>query len=123
MWFHYILADWEGTTTDVRVLYNALEYNIHPLEILHGKYYLNDVEYPNIVGLLSPCRYHLLEFNVSESKQIEKKKNCTTIDVHSCALLCYLGAARCVDAMRVRIRVRVRPRFLPKPHQIQTKFV
>ncbi|KAF3795965.1 hypothetical protein EJ110_NYTH02630 [Nymphaea thermarum] len=37
MWFHYILAGWEGRATDARVLYSALEDNLHPLKISHGK--------------------------------------------------------------------------------------
>ncbi|XP_031495953.1 uncharacterized protein LOC116261366 [Nymphaea colorata] len=77
MRFHYILAGWEGSATDARVLYSALEDNLHPLEISHGKYYLADAGYPNIVGLLTlyrRCRYHLSEFNVSGSRQIETEE-------------------------------------------------
>ena len=37
MRFHYILAGWEGSATDARVLYSALEDNLHPLEIPQGK--------------------------------------------------------------------------------------
>ncbi|KAF3772666.1 hypothetical protein EJ110_NYTH56877 [Nymphaea thermarum] len=49
MRFHYILAGWEGSATDARVLHSALEDNLHSLEIPH-------------------------EFNVSGSRQIETKE-------------------------------------------------
>ncbi|CAN6463016.1 unnamed protein product [Victoria cruziana] len=77
MRFHYVLADWEGSATDAKVLYSALDDKDHPLEIPEGKYYLADAGYPNIVGLLTPyrkCRYHLSEFNVPGARQIETKE-------------------------------------------------
>ncbi|KAF3773580.1 hypothetical protein EJ110_NYTH55031 [Nymphaea thermarum] len=52
MRFYYVLVGWKGSATDLRVLYR--------------KYYLGDVGYPNIRGLLTPYRghrYHLYEFN------------------------------------------------------------
>ncbi|KAF3773604.1 hypothetical protein EJ110_NYTH51880 [Nymphaea thermarum] len=64
--FHYVLAGWEGSATDSRVLYNALDHPIDPFVVPEGKYYLVDGDYPNIVGLLTPYqghRYHISEFN------------------------------------------------------------
>ncbi|KAF3783204.1 hypothetical protein EJ110_NYTH32561 [Nymphaea thermarum] len=49
MRFHFMLAGWKGSATNARVLYNALEDNLHPLEISH-------------------------KFNVSGSRQIETKE-------------------------------------------------
>ncbi|CAN6459809.1 unnamed protein product [Victoria cruziana] len=48
MHFHYVLAGWEGSATDSRVLYHALDIEVNPLIIPEGKYYLADGGYPNI---------------------------------------------------------------------------
>ncbi|KAF3784579.1 hypothetical protein EJ110_NYTH24131 [Nymphaea thermarum] len=40
--FHYVLAGWEGSATDSRVLYNALEHETDPFVVPEGKYYLAD---------------------------------------------------------------------------------
>ncbi|XP_049935002.1 protein ALP1-like isoform X2 [Nymphaea colorata] len=64
--FHYVLAGWEGSATDSRVLYNALGHPTDPFVVPEGKYYLADGGYPNIVGFLTPYRrhrYHLSEFD------------------------------------------------------------
>ncbi|KAF3788270.1 hypothetical protein EJ110_NYTH21252 [Nymphaea thermarum] len=64
--FHYILAGWEGSATDSRVLYSALDHETDPFVVPDGKYYLADGGYPNIQGLLTPYRghrYHMSEFS------------------------------------------------------------
>ncbi|KAF3787009.1 60S ribosomal protein L26-1 [Nymphaea thermarum] len=90
--FHYVLAGWEGSVTDSRVLYNALDYPTDPFVVpegmyfnqpvhyffkkrckcLHnvcsivGRYYLADGNYPNVVGFLTHYRghrYHMSEFD------------------------------------------------------------
>ncbi|XP_049931474.1 uncharacterized protein LOC126409606 [Nymphaea colorata] len=42
MRFHYVLAGWEDSATDSRVLYSALDSDVDPLVIPTGKYYLGD---------------------------------------------------------------------------------
>ncbi|KAF3781703.1 putative nuclease [Nymphaea thermarum] len=64
--FQYVLAGWEGSATDSRVLYNALDHPTDSFVVPEGKYYLADGGYPNIVGLLTPYRghrYHMSEFS------------------------------------------------------------
>ncbi|KAF3791346.1 hypothetical protein EJ110_NYTH14638 [Nymphaea thermarum] len=73
MRFHYVLAGWEGSATNSRVLYSALDSDVDPLVIPIGKYYLGDGGYPNIRGLLTPYqghRYHLSEFNGPGARRV-----------------------------------------------------
>ncbi|XP_023752843.2 protein ALP1-like isoform X2 [Lactuca sativa] len=59
--FIYVLAGWEGSATDSRVLRDAIS-RPHGLKIPHGTYYLCDVGYTNVEGFLTPYRgqrYHL----------------------------------------------------------------
>ncbi|XP_031503213.1 uncharacterized protein LOC116266228 [Nymphaea colorata] len=73
MRFHYVMAGWEGSAEDSRVLYSALDDNVDPLQIPEGKYYLADGDYPSIVGLITPyCghQYHMSELNASGSQPI-----------------------------------------------------
>ncbi|XP_024041812.1 uncharacterized protein LOC112098982 [Citrus clementina] len=55
MQFIYVLADWEGSAADGRVLHKALRKT-------NGYYYLVDARYANSLGFLAPYRgqrYHL----------------------------------------------------------------
>ncbi|KAF3787492.1 putative nuclease [Nymphaea thermarum] len=73
MRFHYVLAGWEGSATDSRVLYSALDNDVHPFVIPTGKYYLGDGGYLNIHGLLTPYRghrYYLSEFNAPGARRV-----------------------------------------------------
>ncbi|CAN6477266.1 unnamed protein product [Victoria cruziana] len=73
MRFHYVLAGWEGSTTDSRVLYSALGHISDPFVIPQGNYYLADGGYPNILSFLTPYRghrYHLSEFNLPSARTI-----------------------------------------------------
>uniref|UniRef100_A0A2N9HZJ8 DDE Tnp4 domain-containing protein n=1 Tax=Fagus sylvatica TaxID=28930 RepID=A0A2N9HZJ8_FAGSY len=63
--FCYVLAGWEGSAHDSRVLDDAL-HRSRGLKISEGKYYLGDAGYGNKIGILSPyrkVRYHLQEFS------------------------------------------------------------
>ncbi|KAF3785633.1 hypothetical protein EJ110_NYTH27101, partial [Nymphaea thermarum] len=77
MRFHYVFAGWEGSATDSRVLYSALDTEISPFVIPTGKYYLGDGGYPNIRGLLTPYRghrYHLSEFSAPGARRVTSKE-------------------------------------------------
>lgn len=63
--FTYVLAGWEGSAQDSRVLNDAFA-RPGEFSIPKGKYYLSDAEYGNKNGILSPyrsVRYHLKEFS------------------------------------------------------------
>eukprot|EP00262_Sarcandra_glabra_P011918 TRINITY_DN2954_c0_g1_i1.p1 TRINITY_DN2954_c0_g1~~TRINITY_DN2954_c0_g1_i1.p1 ORF type:complete len:246 (-),score=33.65 TRINITY_DN2954_c0_g1_i1:94-831(-) len=65
MRFQYILAGWEGSAPDSKVLYSALSRPTNKLPVPEGKYYLVDTGYPNMRGFIAPyrrCRYHLNTF-------------------------------------------------------------
>ncbi|KAL3510707.1 hypothetical protein ACH5RR_030108 [Cinchona calisaya] len=63
--FSYVLADWEGSAHDSRVLNDALS-RPHGLRVPQGKYYLVDVGYGIHNGFIPPyhgVRYHLKEYD------------------------------------------------------------
>jgi hypothetical protein len=63
--FTYVLAGWEGSAADARILSDALSRSNNSLVVPANKYYLVDAGFPNIPGFLAPyrgCRYHLKEF-------------------------------------------------------------
>ncbi|TYK27175.1 retrotransposon protein [Cucumis melo var. makuwa] len=62
--FVYVLAGWEGSAADSRILRDALS-RPNGLKVPKGYYYLVDVGYPNAEGFLAPYRgqrYHLQEW-------------------------------------------------------------
>ncbi|XP_014512355.1 protein ALP1-like [Vigna radiata var. radiata] len=64
MKFTYVLAGWEGTASDSRILKNALDRD-DPLVIPQGKYYLSDAGFMLKSTILTPYRgfrYHLKEY-------------------------------------------------------------
>ncbi|XP_039129079.1 putative nuclease HARBI1 [Dioscorea cayenensis subsp. rotundata] len=63
--FTYVLPGWEGTTSDSRIIKNAL-IRPYPLRIPEGKYYLVDAGFMLRRGLITPYRgerYHLKEYS------------------------------------------------------------
>ncbi|KAM7495018.1 hypothetical protein LguiB_029627 [Lonicera macranthoides] len=65
MRFHYVLAGWEGSADDLRILNSALTRR-NKLQVPEGKYYLVDDKYANIPGFIAPypnVPYSLLEFS------------------------------------------------------------
>ncbi|KAM3247798.1 hypothetical protein P3L10_009565 [Capsicum annuum] len=61
----YVLAGWEGSTHDSRILNDALE-RPHGLQISQDKYYLVDVGYGLHKGFIPPyhgIRYHLQKYS------------------------------------------------------------
>ncbi|XP_017441285.2 protein ANTAGONIST OF LIKE HETEROCHROMATIN PROTEIN 1-like [Vigna angularis] len=64
MKFTYVLAGWEGTASDSRILKNDLDRD-DPLVIPQGKYYLGDAGFMLKSTVMTPyrgVRYHLKEF-------------------------------------------------------------
>ncbi|XVF09448.1 hypothetical protein REPUB_Repub07fG0093500 [Reevesia pubescens] len=51
--FHYVLAGWEGSASDLRVLNSALTRR-NKLEVPEGRYYLVDNKYANMPGFIAP---------------------------------------------------------------------
>ncbi|KDP25979.1 hypothetical protein JCGZ_22709 [Jatropha curcas] len=51
--FHYVLAGWEGSASDLRVLNSALTRR-NKLQVPEGKYYLVDSKYANMPGFIAP---------------------------------------------------------------------
>ncbi|KAK5794000.1 hypothetical protein PVK06_035189 [Gossypium arboreum] len=63
--FSYVLAGWEGSAHDSRILSDALS-RLRGLRIPKGKYYLADAGYDIRNGFITPyrgVRYHLKEFS------------------------------------------------------------
>ncbi|XP_020263598.1 uncharacterized protein LOC109839529 [Asparagus officinalis] len=64
--FTYVLAGWEGSANDYRILQDALSRpQPYGLRVYTGKYYLCDAGYTTQPGFISPyrgVRYHLKEF-------------------------------------------------------------
>ncbi|XP_022869247.1 uncharacterized protein LOC111388702 [Olea europaea var. sylvestris] len=61
MKFTYVLAGWEGSAHDGRLLRSAILRQGHKLTIPIGKYYLVDAGFPSVSGFLAPyrrTRYH-----------------------------------------------------------------
>ncbi|XP_022893711.1 uncharacterized protein LOC111408140 [Olea europaea var. sylvestris] len=56
MKFTYVLAGWEGSVHDVRLLLSAILCQGHKLTIHVGKYYLVDVVFPSVSSFLAPYR-------------------------------------------------------------------
>ncbi|XP_058084530.1 uncharacterized protein LOC131232310 [Magnolia sinica] len=61
----YLLAGWEGSASDARVLHNALTRTDDPLTVPNGKFYIVDAGYAHSPGFMAPyrgVRYHLQEY-------------------------------------------------------------
>lgn len=69
MRFTYVLAGWEGSARDGRVLADAWERDSDPLKCPEGCYYLADADYSNDEFVMVPYRgvsYHLREQGASD---------------------------------------------------------
>ncbi|KAL4280977.1 hypothetical protein GQ457_03G012610 [Hibiscus cannabinus] len=51
--FHYVLAGWEGSASDLRVLNSALTRR-NKLQVPEGRYYLVDSKYASMPGFIAP---------------------------------------------------------------------
>lgn len=75
MKFHYVLAGWEGSASDLQVLSSALTRQ-NKLQVLEGKYFLVDLKYANIPGFIAPylgTPYGLLEYEPQFQPQDAKE--------------------------------------------------
>lgn len=61
--FHYVLAGWEGSASDLRVLNSALTRR-NKLQVPEGRYYLVDNKYANMPGFIAP--YLGVSYNSNE---------------------------------------------------------
>ncbi|CAJ2662521.1 unnamed protein product [Trifolium pratense] len=73
--FTYVLAGWEGSASDSRIIKNALTRE-DKLKIPQGKYYLVDAGFMLTSGLITPyrgVRYHLKEYSAKNPPQNYKE--------------------------------------------------
>ncbi|CAK8541444.1 unnamed protein product [Lathyrus sativus] len=73
--FTYVLAGWEGSASDSRIIKNALTRE-DKLKIPQGKYYLVDAGFMLTSGLITPyrgVRYHLKEYSARNPPQNSKE--------------------------------------------------
>ncbi|GAV77660.1 LOW QUALITY PROTEIN: DDE_4 domain-containing protein [Cephalotus follicularis] len=73
--FTYVLAGWEGSAHDSRILNSALSRS-GGFKIPEGKFYLGDAGYGVRLGIISPyrgVRYHLNEFSKERPPEKEKE--------------------------------------------------
>ncbi|XXG61907.1 hypothetical protein AAC387_Pa05g0395 [Persea americana] len=72
MRFNYVLAGWEGSASNSRILQDAIYRRpLNRLKIPVGKYYLVDAGYANARGFLAPyrgVRYHLKEYSTNSPR-------------------------------------------------------
>ncbi|GJV63483.1 ALP1-like protein [Tanacetum coccineum] len=83
--FSYVLAGWEGSAADSRVLRDAIS-RPNGLKIPRGTYYLCDAGYTNGEGFLTPFRgqrYHLNDWSnpPTTAKELYNKKHSSTRNV------------------------------------------
>ncbi|KAL4023499.1 hypothetical protein IC575_017257 [Cucumis melo] len=74
--FVYVLAGWEGSAADSRILRDAISRE-NGLQVPKGYYYLCDAGYPNAEGFLAPYRgqrYHLQEWRGAANAPINAKE-------------------------------------------------
>ncbi|XP_058106251.1 uncharacterized protein LOC131249457 [Magnolia sinica] len=74
--FVYVLAGWEGSASDARVLQSALTHSIDRLTLPEGKYYVVDAGYAHSSGFTAPfrgVRYHLNEYRTGCNPSNKKK--------------------------------------------------
>ncbi|KAH9801751.1 DDE Tnp4 domain-containing protein [Citrus sinensis] len=62
--FHYVLAGWEGSASDLRVLNSALTRR-NKLQVPEGKYYLVDNKYANMPGFIAP--YQAVSYHTNQT--------------------------------------------------------
>ncbi|XP_031092604.1 uncharacterized protein LOC115997231 [Ipomoea triloba] len=115
MKFHYVLAGWEGSAPDMRVLNSALTRR-NKLQVPEGKYYLVDGKYANIPGFIAPYRdssYAFLEFDGGFLPQDAKK-----LFNHRHSLLRSV-TARTFEALKMRFPILMAAPSYPLQTQVK----
>ncbi|KAK6142278.1 hypothetical protein DH2020_022626 [Rehmannia glutinosa] len=72
--FTYVLAGWEGSANDARVLMDALRRDGHFPWPPQGKYYLVDSGFCNFPGFLAPYRQHRYHINSWRGAMFEPRR-------------------------------------------------
>nr|XP_043613895.1 uncharacterized protein LOC122585836 [Erigeron canadensis] len=75
MKFHYVLAGWEGSAPDLKVLNSALTRK-NKLQVPEGRYFLVDFKYANIPGFIAPyigAPYGLFDYKNGSQPQDAKE--------------------------------------------------
>ncbi|KAF7801641.1 protein ALP1-like [Senna tora] len=107
--FVYVMAGWEGSAADSRVLQSAI-LKLNGLKVPEGQYYLVDAGFTNGPGFLAPYRgqrYHLSEWR--EGRNPTNPKECFNMR-HSSARNVI---ERCFGMLKKRWAILRNPSFYP----------
>ncbi|XP_059664991.1 uncharacterized protein LOC132311208 isoform X2 [Cornus florida] len=110
--FHYVLAGWEGSAADMRVLNSALTRR-NKLQVPEGKYYLVDGKYANIPGFIAP--YHGVSYGLIDGFHPQDAKELFN---HRHSLLCS-ATNRIFGALRARFPILMSAPPYPLPTQVK----
>ncbi|KAJ9558021.1 hypothetical protein OSB04_012635 [Centaurea solstitialis] len=108
--FVYVLAGWEGSATDSRVLRDAVTRQ-NGLKVTLGNYYLADAGYINGEGFLAPyrgTRYHLREWEDASRAPTTKEEYFNMKHSHARNII-----ERCFGIMKKRWAILRSPFFYP----------
>ncbi|KAJ8771967.1 hypothetical protein K2173_027144 [Erythroxylum novogranatense] len=111
--FHYVLAGWEGSASDLRVLKSAITRQ-YSLSVPEGKYYLVDGKYANMPGFIAPyggVPYNLGGYHPKDARELFNQRH---------ALLKRVSA-RIFGALKIRFPILMSAP--PYPLQTQIKLV
>uniref|UniRef100_A0A2N9IW88 DDE Tnp4 domain-containing protein n=1 Tax=Fagus sylvatica TaxID=28930 RepID=A0A2N9IW88_FAGSY len=95
--FSYVLAGWEGSAHDSRVLNDALNWP-RGLQIPEGRYYLGDAGYGVRKGVICPyrsIRYHLNEFSDNPPRNSKELFNLPHSSLHITIERCFGVLKKC----------------------------
>ena len=112
--FVYVLAGWEGSATDSRVLRDAVT-RPNGLKVTPGNYYLADAGYINGEGFLAPyrgTRYHLREWEDASRAPTSKEEYFYMKHSHARNII-----ERCFGIMKKRWAILRSPSFYPIRYQ------
>ncbi|XP_028789603.1 protein ALP1-like [Neltuma alba] len=108
--FIYVLAGWEGSAADGRVLRDAINRRNGNLKVPQGQYYLVDAGYTNCEGFLVPYRgqrYHLSEWR--DGRHPVNARECFNLRHASTRNV----IERCFGMLKLRWAILRSPSFYP----------
>ncbi|XP_058079801.1 uncharacterized protein LOC131228000 [Magnolia sinica] len=76
MKFVYVLAGWEGSVSDARILHSTLTHTTDRFTIPQGKYHIVDAGYAHLPGFMASYRgvqYHLNEYHTGRNPTNKKE--------------------------------------------------